>query len=204
MRFTQESDVPAPFAQKSRTSRRQLQAPHRRNPAVLVERNSSGCDATRKSGGGELLNGYRRYLEIGRQGLVAQQQGLQTTSNNIANANTPGYSRQRAVLQTNPTAKSGNAFLGGGVDVHNILRVHDGFIQNQILEESRQFGSYKTRSDELKQIETIVNNDGFRVGDLVNKFYADVRDLASSPEQAALRANVAHSAEARGRFSQAQ
>ena len=134
-------------------------------------------------------------LELGRQGLVAQQQGLQTTSNNIANTNTPGFSRQKAVLQTNPTAKNGNAFLGGGVDVNNVMRVHDGFVQNQILEESRHFGSFKTRTDELRQIETIVNNDGFRIGDLVNKFYADVRDLASNPEQAALRANVAHSAE---------
>jgi flagellar hook-associated protein 1 FlgK len=76
------------------------------------------------------------------------------------------------------------------------VRAHDGFIQNQILEESRSYGTYKTRADSIKQVEQILNNDGFRIGDLVNKFFSDVRDLSANPEQVALRMNVAHSAEA--------
>ncbi len=45
--------------------------------------------------------GVTDILEIGKQGLDSNRQGLTTSSNNVANANTPGYTRQRAVLATN-------------------------------------------------------------------------------------------------------
>jgi len=134
-------------------------------------------------------------LEIGRQALAANRTALQTTSNNIANTNTPGYSRQRPVFQSHEQNLVGGIRLGGGVEVKGVLRSHDVFVHNQLIDESRGLGAAKARSNGLQRIEGIVDNDGFRVGDLVNKFFSDVRELSANPETPALRTSVAVAAE---------
>ena len=86
-------------------------------------------------------------FEIGRQGMQANRQALQTTSNNVANANTPGYSRQKPIFHTHESYTTDGVRLGGGVDVPKVIRVHDDFIQKQIMEESRSFGELRAKSD---------------------------------------------------------
>lgn len=134
-------------------------------------------------------------LELGRQALTANRNALQTTSNNIANANTPGYSRQKPIFETRGTTLQQGIRLGGGVEVTKVVRAHDAFIHNQLIEESRTFGAAQARAEGLKRLEGLVHSDEFRIGDLVNKFFNDVRDLSVNPETAALRTTVASSAE---------
>jgi flagellar hook-associated protein 1 len=135
-------------------------------------------------------------FDIGRQGLSANRQALQTTSNNIANANTPGYNRQRTVLESRPQTSTDGTMVGGGVDVDRVIRVHDQFVDRQLVDESKTFGTSKTRADGLKHLETVIMNGGGQVSDLVNKFFNSYRELSSNPEQPALRAVVADSARA--------
>lgn len=82
-------------------------------------------------------------IEIARRSLQAQRQALDVTGHNIANANTPGYSRQVARLTTtrpyaapafNSPATVGQ--FGTGVQVEQIARMKDAFIQNQINNET--------------------------------------------------------------------
>ena len=137
-------------------------------------------------------------LEIGRQGLNTSKQALQTTSNNIANANTPGYSRRRAQIETNPMTFSGGQQLGGGVQVSKVMRVHDDFVQKQIVDEAQALGSLKMQAEVMQRLESTVMRDGEHISELVNKFFNDYRELSSSPETASLRTVVGSSADALG------
>jgi len=134
-------------------------------------------------------------LEIGAQALAANRTALQTTSNNIANTNTPGYSRQRPVFTSHEQSLVSGNRLGGGVEVKQVVRSHDVFVQHQLIDESKTLGSAKMRAQGLQRLEGIVSNDGFQVGDLINKFFSDVRELSANPETPALRTAVAVSAE---------
>lgn len=133
-------------------------------------------------------------LEIGKQGLDANRQGLQTSSNNVANANTPGYSRQRAVLATNEQPLQGQTRLPG-VNVKATVRVHDKFVQNQIIDEFHLLGAAKLRTEGMRRVEGAVHNEAFRVNDLLNGFFNDLRQLSANPEVNALRSNVIFSAQ---------
>ncbi len=130
-------------------------------------------------------------LEIGRQGLTANRQALQTTANNIANANTPGYSRRRAQLESVTQSTQLNGLqLGGGVDVSKVIRIHDDFVQKQLVSESQAFGGAKAKSENLSRVEGVITAQGARISDLMNKFFDDFRQLSVNPETSAIR-NVA-------------
>ena len=131
-------------------------------------------------------------LEIGRQGLTSNRQALQTTSGNIANANTPGYTRRRAVVETNNLALPQGVTMGSGVEVKQVIRVHDQFVNKQIIDESQAFGGTRAKAENLQKIEIVAQRDGDNVNNLVNKFFGDLREMSLSPETTAIR-NVVQS-----------
>ena len=67
-------------------------------------------------------------LTLGARAMFANQAALQTIGQNIANANTPGYSRQAVVLTTSPGQFTGAGFFGKGVDVQTVVRSHNEFL----------------------------------------------------------------------------
>jgi flagellar hook-associated protein 1 FlgK len=71
-------------------------------------------------------------LNIGLSALLAQQRALTTTANNIANASTPGYSRQRVELASRATEQMGNSFVGTGVDITLTRRLSDEILAGQM------------------------------------------------------------------------
>ncbi|MBI4403578.1 MAG: flagellar hook-associated protein FlgK [Deltaproteobacteria bacterium] len=135
-------------------------------------------------------------LEMGRQGMMANRQALQTTAQNVANANTPDYSRQKPVMEAHEQSVHGGTRVGGGVEVKKVIRVHDQFIQNHLLEESKALGQLKSRSDGLRLLEGIIGEQGTDLGNLMTKFFNDVRELSVNPGTASSRAVVSESADA--------
>ncbi len=133
-------------------------------------------------------------LDIGKSGMAANRQAMNTASNNIANANTPGYSRQRAVFTPTEQTFINGVRIGRGVQVKEALRIHDVFVEKQLIEEGKSFGSAKARSEVLKRVEGSLATDSNRVTDLMNNFFNDVRELSVNPEQVALRSSVLMSA----------
>ncbi len=71
-------------------------------------------------------------LNIGLSALLAQQRALTTTANNVANASTPGYSRQRVELSERAAERLGVGFVGTGVDVAATRRLTDGILAEQV------------------------------------------------------------------------
>ncbi len=130
-------------------------------------------------------------LSIGKSGLFASKQSLETTGHNIANANTEGYSRQRVVQTTNvPIARLGNV-EGTGVRTMGNERVHDEFVEKRLNTHISQHEFAKERATRLEQIENIFNEvDNEGLNNIMNRFYNAFRDLANQPENEAVRSVV--------------
>ncbi len=120
-------------------------------------------------------------LSTALSGLVAFQRSLDTTSHNIANVNTEGYSRQRAELATKPAEFIGSGFLGKGVDVENITRVYDQFVNNQLRSSASAFGEVDKFHQLSAQIDNIIADDSIGISPALNSFFNAVNDVADDP-----------------------
>lgn len=133
-------------------------------------------------------------FDIGRQGLSANRQGLQTTSQNIANVNTPGYTRQRAVFQQREQSSKDGLFFGGGVEVSKVMRLHDSFVDRQIVDESKNLGFQKANFEGLRTLESSATR--YKVNESIQGFFNSFRELSINPEQPSLKLAVRESGKA--------
>jgi flagellar hook-associated protein 1 FlgK len=137
-------------------------------------------------------------LEIARKALAMSQLNLQVIAHNIANAGTPGYSRQRAELVTPPplaypsfTRPGYPQQIGTGVDVDAVKRIRDEFLDEVIRSQTSTQGRNSTVSDALSQIELIFNEPGDTgISSALSAFFAAWSDLANNPEMVSSRANL--------------
>jgi len=129
-------------------------------------------------------------LNIGTRALQANQVALQTAGNNIANVNTPGYSRQSVVLQTVEGQFTGGGYIGKGVDVQTIQRNFSAFLTRQSTLATATQSADVVRSDKLKQLEGLfaggASGLGAAVSDMLNAF----SDVASAPTDLTARTVV--------------
>ena len=121
-------------------------------------------------------------FDIAKSAIFASQTALTVTSQNIANVNTPGFTRREATFSVSPVALSGN--LGGsGVTVAGIKRYYDQFIQTQLLGQYENYGRSSALNQTLSQIEQIFNeakNIGLAVP--LTDFFNAWQELATNPE----------------------
>jgi len=137
-------------------------------------------------------------LEIGLRSLRTQQRALDVTSHNIANANTQGYTRQEAVMVTTspypvPALDGyiGAGQIGTGVQVSEIRRMRDRFLDFQMRNESKILGYWEAQQDALEKIEGIINepsDSGLRA--IMEDFWFALDELAKDPESLAVRSLV--------------
>src|ERR1700722_968954 len=100
------------------------------------------------------MGGINTSLLIGMQALDATQAALDATSNNIANANTPGYTREVPEFSENDENYSSAAVTGGGVSLTGLQSVRDELLNLQIQQQTSQQSSLDTQSSTLAQIQT--------------------------------------------------
>jgi flagellar hook-associated protein 1 FlgK len=131
-------------------------------------------------------------LQTSLRGLLAHQQAIDTTSHNVANANTEGYSRQEAVLSPTEAfqviggAKTGH--LGTGVSVDGYRRIRDAFLDLQYRAQAMQVGDQETRSTQLDQVELVLSEPGENgISNQLAKFWSGWGDLTNSPDDIAAR-----------------
>nr|WP_315466369.1 flagellar hook-associated protein FlgK [uncultured Rhodoferax sp.] len=129
-------------------------------------------------------------LNIGTRALQANQTALQTAGNNIANVNTPGYSRQNVVLNAVEGQFSGGGYVGKGVEIRTIQRNFSEFLTRQATLASATQNADIARSDKLKQLQDIFAGGstglGASVSDMMNAF----SDVASAPTDLTARTVV--------------
>jgi flagellar hook-associated protein 1 FlgK len=128
-------------------------------------------------------------LQTSLRGLLAEQRALDVTSHNVANANTEGYSRQEAVLQTSDAlALPPVGQLGTGVDVFSYKRIRDSFLDLQYRAQAMQVGAGTTRTNALDQTELRLAEPGDNgIAARLNSFWSSWSDLANVPESGAAR-----------------
>lgn len=126
-------------------------------------------------------------LNIGTRSLAAAQGQLTTTSHNIANANTAGYSRQEAVLSTASGEMTGAGFFGRGVDISSVRRRYDQFLTAAVQATGSQSAADAARADALSQLDAVFGDAELGVGAALDQLFAATGDLANRPADSATR-----------------
>ena len=135
-------------------------------------------------------------LGAGQSALSAAQAGLVTTGHNIANVNTPGYSRQVVVQSASAGQDIGVGFIGKGTEVSTIRRVFNEFLYNQVVAGETTKGAIDSYYAQIKQIDNMLADASSGVSSAMQEFFEGVQDVAANPGSAASRQAMLSSAEA--------
>lgn len=132
-------------------------------------------------------------LNIAKSGLFVSQRALQVVSHNIANANTPGFSRQRLdTKQVMPDVLPGvQGTLGRGVDSESVIQIREEFFDKKVRVETSKKGEWDFRKEGLENIESIFNepsDTGIRK--VVDNFFSAMQELSKEPGNLTTRALV--------------
>lgn len=95
-------------------------------------------------------------LGTGVSGLNAAQANLLTTSHNITNVDTSGYSRQQVIQSTNIPQATGAGFIGNGVNVTTVKRLHNQFLTTQLIQVQSQSSQHATHYSRISQIDNLL------------------------------------------------
>ncbi|MGZ5267105.1 MAG: flagellar hook-associated protein FlgK, partial [Caldimonas sp.] len=119
--------------------------------------------------------------------MTASYAQLTVTGNNIANANTAGYSRQNAELETSFSQQTGSGFFGKGVDVATVTRAHDDFLTREAATTSSIAASDDARSAQLQQLENVFQLGEAGLGYSAQQMFNAFVDVANKPQDASAR-----------------
>jgi flagellar hook-associated protein 1 FlgK len=111
-------------------------------------------------------------LSMAGQALITQQQAISVTSHNIANVNTPGYSRQKLIMTSNTWLNSALGPMGSGVSADAIERIYDRFINGRINNESQQMGRWDAQKNAVESLEMIFNETyGYGLNEAMSEYW---------------------------------
>ncbi len=134
---------------------------------------------------------------IGLSGLNAAQTALDIIGNNVANAATEGYHRQRVELTPSATGRIGYVETGAGVDVAGVTRMIDSLLEREIMQQQSTYGQVSQELSVLSSIETALGEFA-EVGGLnamIDSFFDAVRGLGAHPQERVWQNEVISSAE---------
>lgn len=132
--------------------------------------------------------GLLSSIQMAGNSLLAQQIGLQVVGQNIANANTPGYSRAEAVFTPAPTQRDGGVLLGLGVDVHGVVQQIDEFLEQRLRNATSDRASSEAQQQNYQQLEQVLGAlQDTGVGTSLTKFFSTINDVLNQPESASVR-----------------
>jgi len=130
-------------------------------------------------------------LNIAASSLKAQQRAIDVVSHNIANVNTPGYSRQTADLATLASEKLGGLSLGRGVQVANVRRIVDPIINQAQLNNGSQLAYWDTTNTGLNAVENVFGSlQSTGLASALDGFFLSWKQLANNPQDNGQKVNV--------------
>jgi flagellar hook-associated protein 1 FlgK len=135
-------------------------------------------------------------LSIAVQAMLTDQGAMAVVSNNIANVNTPGYTREVVNLEETPPVDYANQQYGTGVTIAKIQSVRDNVLQLRLNQETQNQGKLNTLSNGLNQIQTLFNEPaGSGLQSLLSQFFGSFQQLSADPTNLGLRQAVINSAQ---------
>jgi flagellar hook-associated protein 1 FlgK len=127
-------------------------------------------------------------IQLSANALSAAQLGLHVTSNNIANANTPGYIRERLVLNPMPPQKYGRLLLGLGVDVEAVVQVADRYLMERLRQSESDVAFGEAQENAYVQLEALIGElSEHDLSTSLTSFFAGIHEILNQPESVSVR-----------------
>ncbi|MCC5810656.1 MAG: flagellar hook-associated protein FlgK [Ectothiorhodospiraceae bacterium] len=120
-------------------------------------------------------------------GLLAAQRQLATTSHNISNANTPGYSRQQALTSTRPPAAGSNGFIGTGVQTDTVRRMFDENLEISLRKNISEFSRLDKLASYAGRVDNLLADQDAGLSPAMQAFFNAVQDAANDPTATSAR-----------------
>jgi flagellar hook-associated protein 1 FlgK len=135
-------------------------------------------------------------LNIAVGAMLADQAALDTTSNNIANANTPGYSRQTVNFEETPPVEYGGQLFGTGVEIGQITSQRNNVLQMSLDQATQQQSKYDSYLTSMQQVQTLFNEtSGTGLQSSITAFFNSLQQLSTDPPNTSLRQAVLSAAQ---------
>ena len=129
-------------------------------------------------------------LSIALSALSVSQQEMAITGNNVANANTPGYSREVPVVTAGDPIVENSLSFGTGVVLQRIASLRDPILEIQLNQETQQQSKFDTSLSQLQQIQTQFAGSSSGIGADISNFFNSLQQLSPDPSNLALRQSV--------------
>jgi len=136
------------------------------------------------------MSGLNGTLAIALTALSVSEQELATTSNNVANANTPGYSREVADVATGNPIVEGSITYGTGVVLQKIESLRDPILEIQLNQATQQQSALDASLTQLQQIQTQFGSSTSGIGADISNFFNSLQQLSPDPSNLELRQSV--------------
>ncbi|MGM0952459.1 MAG: flagellar hook-associated protein FlgK [Pseudomonadota bacterium] len=120
-------------------------------------------------------------IGTGLTGVLSHQAALNTTANNITNANTPGYSRQEVQFETQEGQRTGAGTIGSGVSISNIRRMANEYLTQQLREDSTLNSEQEALNSELSRLDNLLGGEDTGLNKALNNFFAAMQNAAEDP-----------------------
>ncbi len=141
------------------------------------------------------MSGVNAVLSIAKTALLTQQMAIEVTSHNVANVNTPGYSRQQLVMEPNNSVPVRVGQIGTGVQAQAIIQYHDKFMTAKVNQKTSTMTGFEAKKSSMKVVEALFNETtGEGLGKLLGQFWAAWHDLGNNPAGKAERVTLAERA----------
>ena len=136
------------------------------------------------------MSSLNASLATALSGLMADQGAMQTTTNNVANVNTPGYSRQEPVLEASDPVVLGHLTFGTGVTLQSVESIRDALLESQIQQQTQTENQFNTLSLALQQTQLNFTATGSDIGSEITNFFNSINQLSTDPDDLSLRQGV--------------
>ena len=137
------------------------------------------------------MSGIKNIFEIAKNSLFAHQTAINVTGQNIANANTDGYTRKTANFIPSVTLLGDKLSLGSGVHINEIQRTRDLYIDNQLNFQKQGMSYWKTMDSKHAILEQVFEEPGETgLSSVMNAFFESWYELSNNPDNTSVRDNV--------------
>lgn len=126
-------------------------------------------------------------INIGMSGLNASQGALATVGNNIANANTSGYSRQQIVQGSGASQQVGGVFIGTGTTLADVRRVYNSYLDAQLQTTTSLNGDAQAYLDQIGTVDKLLSDKNTGVSAALSSFFSSLQTAAAAPGDVSAR-----------------
>jgi len=142
------------------------------------------------------MGGVTSILNIAKEALLAHQMSIGVAGHNVANVDTPGYTRQTLDLTTSASSPEAIGFLGNGVRGQKISRHYDQFMVKRLVDQNSEMGNLEAQQQTLRLVETSFNEaPGMAVNELLSDFWNGWQTLTNNAELLSSRVSIVQQAE---------